>query len=45
MSELIKSHLVLDKNHFIYVRIGEDSFATLTQAKRYYTKLVNTFNK
>ena len=41
MSELIKSHLILDKGHFIYVRVGQDSFATLTQCKKHYTKLVN----
>lgn len=42
MSELIITHLKLDKGHFIYVRVGEDSFATLTQAKKHYTKLINT---
>ena len=42
MSELIKYHLKLDKNHFIYVRVSENTFATLTQAKKHYTSLIKT---
>lgn len=42
MSDLIKDYLKLDKGHFIYVRVSEDTFATLTQAKKYYTRLIKT---
>ena len=42
MSELIKHYLKLDKNQYIYVRVGEDTFTTLTHAKSHYTILINT---
>ena len=42
MFELIRYYLKLDKGHFIYVRGGQDTFTTLTQAKKYYTRLIKT---